>query len=168
MFANCKQKWSADHGRFWSVVWPVFWSELWSDLVICQSDNPFGLRIKSDLFFSSRPMLLRHTGPQHVAWSHMKQCLSMGCTWDGEKCIYARVVVLKNRRWLLLVIFFEDLHIVCGHFIVDNVKFCFRWLKTRSWLMQVPENRAANGLADSIVEAWNLYGNPKWVHWWIL
>jgi len=27
--------------------------------------------------------------------------------------------------------------------------------------MQVPENRAANGLADSIVEAWNLYGNPK-------
>jgi len=29
--------------------------------------------------------------------------------------------------------------------------------------MQVPENRAADGFADAMVEAWNLYGNPKLV-----
>jgi len=29
----------------------VFYSELRTDLVICQSDNPFGLTAKSDLFF---------------------------------------------------------------------------------------------------------------------
>jgi len=29
----------------------VFYSELRTDLVIYQSDNPFGLRTKSDLFF---------------------------------------------------------------------------------------------------------------------
>jgi len=30
--------------------------------------------------------------------------------------------------------------------------------------MQVPENHAADGLADSLVEAWNLYGSRKLVH----
>jgi len=30
--------------------------------------------------------------------------------------------------------------------------------------LQVPENMAANALAEAIVEAWFLYGNPKLVH----
>jgi len=30
--------------------------------------------------------------------------------------------------------------------------------------MQVPENSAAKAMADSIVEAWKLYNNPKLVN----
>ena len=49
---------------YWCIVWPLQTkvNDLWllcsnlnlrSDVVICQSDNPFGLRTKSNLFFKS-------------------------------------------------------------------------------------------------------------------
>jgi len=42
--------------------------------------------------------------------------------------------------------------------------FLFLLVKYSGWLMQVPENHAARELADSIVEAWKLYGRSKLVH----
>jgi len=65
---------------------------------------------------------------------------------------------------MLLGMSFEDLYIVHTHFIDDKLIFCFCWLNTLRWLMQVPENFAARDMADSIVEAWKLYGKTKLVH----
>jgi len=37
------------------------------------------------------------------------------------------------------------------------------WQNTLCCLMQVPENGAAAGLADAVVQAWKLYGSSELV-----